>query len=68
MAVSVNDLVQQVARQIGSIAKDNQVQVTLRLDLHIPPSVAVPLPLAHVFLNIGLNAIQHMAKKKPRGG
>jgi len=65
--VDVNALLEKTARQVAPLARENRVRVLSRLDARLPRTVAIPLELEQVFLNLALNAVQQMGAQVPRG-
>lgn len=62
-SVDVNEVVHQTEALVRPLAR--RVKVNLRLDLyqHLPPAVGSTIGLQQVFLNLMLNAVQHMERK-----
>ncbi len=65
--VDVNALLEKTARQVAPLARENRVRVLSRLDARLPRTIAIPLELEQVFLNLALNAVQQMGAQVPRG-
>jgi signal transduction histidine kinase/predicted RNA-binding protein with RPS1 domain/DNA-binding response OmpR family regulator len=66
--VDINTLLDKAARQVAPLARENRVKVIPQLDARLPHTVAVPLHLEQVFLNLALNAVQQMGAQIPKGG
>jgi signal transduction histidine kinase len=66
--VNVNDLILKTQRHLAAVARENGVEITTKLESRTLSTVAIPLQLEQVFLNVGLNAIQQMGAQPHRGG
>jgi signal transduction histidine kinase len=65
-AVDINQVVEEVARQLARRAK--QVGVTIYLDLadDLPPTLTIRSQLQQIILNLALNAVQMMSEQHDR--
>jgi len=59
----VNQTVRQAEAQIRPLARRAKVELRLNLDQNLPSVAGSPIGLYHVFLNLMLNAVQHMESK-----
>lgn len=66
--VDINALLDKTVRQVAPLARESRVKVIPKLDARVPRTVAIPLQLEQVFLNLALNATQQMGVQTPKGG
>jgi signal transduction histidine kinase/DNA-binding response OmpR family regulator/predicted RNA-binding protein with RPS1 domain len=62
-AVDVNQTVRQAEIQVRPLASRTRIKIRLELDANLPLAVGSSIRLQHVFLNLMLNAVQHMDDK-----
>ena len=67
-ALNVNQVVEQVARQLHAMAYQNNVEIQASLASDLPRPAGDATQLQQVILNLMLNAIQQMALKSKAGG
>lgn len=61
--IDVNQVVQHAILLLQAIARRSRVQIKTELASDLPPVAGSPIRLQQAFLNIMLNAIQHVGKK-----
>jgi len=61
--VDVNQVVRQAEAQVRPLARRAKVKLRVDLDQNLPPVIGNGVGLYHVFLNLMLNAVQHMERK-----
>ena len=62
-ALSVNEVVRQVEAQLRPIARKEKTKIKINMDPGLPTIPGSAIRLQQVFLNVMLNAVQHMALK-----
>jgi signal transduction histidine kinase/predicted RNA-binding protein with RPS1 domain len=65
-AVDVNHLLSTTLHQITPIGIEQHVDVSRHFEPHLPSVMAVSVHLEQIFLNIALNAMQHMGIQRER--
>ena len=62
-AVDVNQVARQAEALVQPLARRAKVDLRLIVDQNLPPAVGSAIGLQQVFLNLMLNAVQHMERK-----
>lgn len=65
--VRLNDTVQRALSVLTVVAETNNVEIRMNLDPKIPATIAVGTWLEQAFVNVALNAIQHINSSKGAG-
>ncbi len=66
--VNVNEVIQHAIDVLGPFAESHNVRMTAELEADMPATLAVPVQLEQAFVNVALNAIQHMQLAHGEGG
>jgi signal transduction histidine kinase/predicted RNA-binding protein with RPS1 domain/DNA-binding NarL/FixJ family response regulator len=66
VAVDVNQVVQRAVLLLQAIARRRRVHIEMALASDLPPIIGSAVRLQQVFLNVMLNAVQHIAQKLER--
>ncbi len=66
-SVNVNEVIQRVIRLLQPTAEEHQVRIVDKLEEGLPITFGVEVRLEQVFVNIALNAIQHMSPSHQDG-
>jgi signal transduction histidine kinase/CheY-like chemotaxis protein/predicted RNA-binding protein with RPS1 domain len=65
--VRLNDTVERALSVLQLVAETNNVEIRLTLDPDVQPTIAVGSWLEQAFVNVALNAIQHINMSKGKG-
>jgi signal transduction histidine kinase/predicted RNA-binding protein with RPS1 domain/DNA-binding NarL/FixJ family response regulator len=65
--VRLNDTVERALSVLKLVAETNNVEIRMELDPNVPPTIAVGSWLEQAFVNVALNAIQHINMSKAKG-
>lgn len=61
--ISVNEIIQKTVILLKPLMRKEKIKLELELDPHLPKTAGSSVRLQQAFLNIALNAMQHMAQK-----